>query len=370
MSKERASLLFVDDEETVLAGIRRLLFGETQTWDMTFAASVDEALQTLAEEDIDVVIADIMMPGRDGFDLLREMRGSERTKDVPVVMLTGVAEDDIKSLACFQGATDLLTKPVSRVELLARIRSVLRLRELTETLDQKVGARTRELQHRELDVVWRLAQAGEYHDEFLGSHVTRVGCYSMLLARGLGLPGDFANRIFRAAPLHDVGKIGIPEDILRKPGRLTREERRLMEKHCEIGADILRREPKGQGMLLWYAEQDSPREWTRDDNPLLQMAVSIALGHHERWDGHGYPAKRAGEDIPVEARIAHLADVYDALIFKRPYKPALPEEEVLSIIRDGAGRQFDPLICRIVEDLVEPLREIRMEFCDETCAAS
>jgi response regulator RpfG family c-di-GMP phosphodiesterase len=323
--------------------------------------------------DFDVVIADIGMPERDGFNLLAELREGERTKDLPVVMLTGLGDDDLKCLALNQGATDLLSKPVSFEDLMARIRSVLRLkscqdelRQLNDTLQRKVVERTRELEDSRIDIIWRLAKAGEYRDEATGDHIARVGCYSRLLGKEMNLPEPFVEMLFLTAPLHDIGKIGIPDSILLKPGKLSPQERSLMQRHSAIGAEILRQEPRGQRLLLSFAAGETRSQWMGKDNRLLDMAVSIAMGHHERWDGHGYPAGRSGDDIPVEAQIVALADVYDALCSIRPYRPAFPEREALAIMKTQSKGQFAPRVYHAFEKLVKPFRDVRAAFAAET----
>jgi putative two-component system response regulator len=365
-------LLFVDDEPNCLRSIERMLRGQRQVWEMQFVSGVREALEAVGANDFDVVISDVAMPGRDGFDLLGELRESEKTKDLPVVMLTGLGDDDLKCLALNQGATDLLAKPVSLEDLKARIRSVLRLkscqdelRQLNDTLQQKVTERTRELENSHIDILWRLAKAGEYRDEATGDHIARVGCYSRLLAKKMNLPETFVETIFLTAPLHDIGKIGIPDSILLKPGKLSPPERNLMQKHCAIGAEILRQEPRGQRLLMKLIGNESYLPWSGKDNRLLDMAVSVAMGHHERWDGRGYPARRAGDDIPVEAQIVALADVYDALCSSRPYRPAFPERKALAIMKTQSKGQFSPRVYHAFENLVKSFRSVRAAFAAE-----
>ena len=373
MRNGKKRLLFVDDESACLRAIERMLRGQRRVWEMHFVTGVQQALDAVEGTDFDLIIADIRMPERDGFDLLAELRKTERTRDLPVVMLTGLGDDDLKCLALNQGATDLLTKPILLEDLTARIRSVLRLkscqdelRQLNDALERKVAERTRELERSHIDILWRLAKAGEYRDEATGEHIARVGCYSRLLAKEMNLPETFVETIFLTAPLHDIGKIGIPDSILLKPGKLTPPERNLMQKHCAIGADILRQEPRGMRLLLGRADSETHAPGNGRDNRLLDMAVSIAMGHHERWDGHGYPARRSGDDIPLEAQIVALADVYDALCSARPYRPAFPERKALAILRAEAKGQFSPRVYHAFENLVKPFRAVRAAFAAET----
>lgn len=373
MKNGKKRLLFVDDEPNCLKAMERMLHGQRQVWEMHFVSSVREALEAVGENDFDMVISDVSMPEQDGFTLLAALREDEKTKDLPVVMLTGVGDDDLKCLALNQGATDLLSKPVSFEDLMARIRSVLHLkayqdelRQLNNTLERKVAERTRDLENSHIDILWRLAKAGEYRDEATGDHVARVGCYSRLLAKEMKLPETFVETVFLTAPLHDIGKIGIPDSILLKPGNLSPPERNLMQRHCSIGAEILRQEPRGQRMLMKLTENDTYSPWNGKDNRLLDMAVSVAMGHHERWDGMGYPAKRSGDDIPVEAQIVALADVYDALCSGRPYRPAFPESKALAIMKTQSKGQFAPKVYQAFENLVKPFRTVRAAFAAET----
>jgi putative two-component system response regulator len=209
-------------------------------------------------------------------------------------------------------------------------------------LEDQVRQRTAELERARLDMVWRLARAGELRDECTGNHVVRVGFYCRLAGERLGLDADLLERIFITSPLHDIGKIGIPDGILLKPEALTPRERQTIESHCELGADILARDVMGNQSLLQAYSELNPLTRTPGYHALLATAAEIARNHHERWDGDGYPRGLASEDIPISARIASVADVYDALVTERPYKEAFSHEEALAIIGEGRGTQFDP----------------------------
>jgi len=239
-------ILFVDDEKNILDGLRHQLYQQRKQWDMRFASSVDEALTLMASTPVDAVVTDVMMPGRDGFDLLKTLRQAEETKDIPVVILTGIADTNLKRKALDMGVTDLLAKPVMHEDLVARLRNMLnlkaqqdQLKSLNRSLEGKVRARTRELEHSRLDILWRLGKAAEYRDEQTGYHLIRVASYCKAIARKLRLDAEFTRMLFLSSPLHDVGKIGVPDGILLKPGKLTSEERAVIERHCEIGAKIL-----------------------------------------------------------------------------------------------------------------------------------
>lgn len=342
---------------------------------MAFAQSVDEALEYVRGGQVDVIITDFRMPGKSGLDLVESLKEIRGGADIPVVLLTGSDESDLKRRALEVGATDLLGKPVDREDLLARISSVLRLksyqdelRTLNATLERKVEERTAQLERSRLDVLWRLAKAGEYRDEGTGNHVIRVSHYSRVLAEQLGATRDFARTIFLTSPLHDIGKIGIPDAILLKPDRLEPEERVVMQKHCEIGARILQGDMGDDDRFRGWSDITAGVGAALDDNQLLSSAASVALGHHEKWDGSGYPRRLAGEDIPLEARVVAVADVYDALRSERPYKPAYSHEQVMEIMAPLVGAHFCPTVFRAFEQANEQLSSIREQFADQDSA--
>ncbi|MGA1825956.1 MAG: HD domain-containing phosphohydrolase [bacterium] len=368
----KKKILFVDDEPGFLDGIRRVLHGERHEWDLTFAYSVDEALAKAKEISFDGIVSDINMPVKDGLTLLKALRECETTREIPVVVLTGKGDADLKRRALDLGATDLLSKPINREDLIARIRSILklkdyqdRLKKQNEDLDQKVIERTKELDASRLEIILRLGKASEYRDEETGNHVIRVACYSRALARQLGMSPAFMDMIFLAAPLHDVGKIGIPDRILLKPGKLTSEEIAVMKSHCTIGAEILLYDPKSVRAIIEWQNRSSLLKKERAENPILKMASVIALSHHERWDGSGYPKGLAGEEIPIEARILSLADVYDALRSKRPYKPSFTEEETINIIHDETGTHFDPKVSAAFDQVTQEFRNVLEQFSEK-----
>jgi len=366
-------ILFVDDEPNVLKGIERMLHSQRDEWVLNSAQSVDAALDLTAKAAFDAVVSDISMPGKDGFELLRILHESDTTKDIPVIILTGNKEHSLKRRALEMGATDLLNKPVTREDLLARLRSVLRLKSYQDDLkahnnllEQKVRERTAELEESRLDIILRLGKAAEYRDEETGNHILRVGCYCRVLAEELGMTPDFIEMIFLTSPLHDIGKIGIPDNILLKPGKLTLDERSIMQEHCAIGAQLLSEEINS--LHLFLVEREAvPREKrpAGKDNPLLQMASTIALTHHEKWDGSGYPNGLAGQAIPLVARIVAVADIYDALRSMRPYKPSCSEEETRKIMKDECRKHFDPLVFAAFEKTTKDFTLINDHYSDK-----
>ncbi|MBI1334875.1 MAG: response regulator [Armatimonadetes bacterium] len=322
-------ILVVDDDATNIHFLKRLLdIGGYD--DIRTASSGREALLEGASYDPDLILLDLQMPEMDGYEVLRVMRPLRNSGVyLPILVFTADATHSARKKALELGASDFLTKPGDATEILLRVKNFLTMRfwskELNERnidLEERVRARTRELEESHRDVIHRLARAGEYRDDDTGHHTRRVGELSARIATALRLPTDTVKLIQLAALLHDLGKIGIPDSILLKPGRLTEEEFRQMQQHCMAGASIL-----AQG-----------------NTPLLQMAEKIAAHHHERYDGSGYPSGLRGEEIPIEARIVSVADVFDALTHERPYKKAWDRESAKAEILSQKGRQFDPQV--------------------------
>lgn len=322
-----ARILVVDDEEMNLRLLRRILERDGYTNIRTTAIG-SEVLQIVEEYDPDLVLLDLHMPQPDGFAILRSL-GPLLTGAgyLPVLVLTGDGSSESKRGALSTGARDFLFKPFDGAEVLLRIRNLLETRFLYRTLENqnslletRVEARTSELQRSQAEILERLARAAEIRDDDTGRHTKRVGDLSALLAETLAMGPRATDLVRRAAPLHDVGKIGIPDSILLKPGPLTMDEIRIMRTHTVIGAQIL---SGGQSELMILAER-------------------IALNHHERWDGQGYPNNIAGSAIPIEARIVAVSDCVDALTHSRPYRPAWPVSEVLEKVQSDGGTHFDP----------------------------
>lgn len=364
-------ILFVDDEQNFLDGMRRMLQTQDGTWDTDFIANAYAAFDQICKTGYDTVVSDIKMPCMDGFELLEKIRNTEWTKDIPVLILTGSNENHLKQRALDLGATDLLNKPVNREDLIARLKSMLRLKsyqdEITAQnalLERKVRERTLELEESRLDIIWRLAKMAEFRDYDTGNHIVRVGYYCRVIAGALGLEQEYIETLFMTSPLHDIGKIGIPDNILLKPGKLSPEEFEVMQKHCAIGAEMLQPDCKCKDAFLLERGLHIYTTPRNGNNPLLKMASTIALSHHERWDGTGYPSGLAGDKIPTESRIVALSDVYDALCSVRPYKPAFTEEESLAIIRDEAGTHLDPVVYAAFEKSIDKLRSIRIQLSD------
>jgi putative two-component system response regulator len=370
----RKKVLFVDDEPNFLAGLRRMLRGQRDQWDFFFAGGVDEALELVKRERIDTIVSDVNMPRKTGFDLLTELKANDRTKDIPVIILTGNAENDLKRRGLDLGAADLLNKPVNMEDLTARVRSALRIKEYEDLLrqqnailEEKVLERTAALEHSRQDIIWRLAKAGEFRDQDTGDHVLRVAACSRALAEAMGLDTHFCRALFITSPLHDIGKIGVPDGILFKPGKLTHDERQFMQRHCEMGAAILLEVPQ-DGKTTVAGEAFAIGAGTSPMNggdELRLLAAEIAMTHHERWDGAGYPRGLFENEIPISGQIVAIADVYDALRSVRAYKPAFTVAETVETMRAARGTHFAPEVFAAFEGVIEVFETIRREFAEQ-----
>ncbi|MDR7486057.1 MAG: response regulator [Armatimonadota bacterium] len=324
--RRRARILIVDDQEANVRLLESLLkqAGYVHLEGLTDPRRVEDVY---AEFRPDLILLDLMMPHRDGFQVMHALQGLiSPTTYLPILVLTADVTLPTRQKALAAGAKDFLVKPSDATEVLLRIENLLETRSLhlqlqdqNRTLEGKVAERTRQLEEAHIEVLERLALAAEYRDDDTGQHTRRVGATCAEVARILGLPDDLIEFLRRAAPLHDVGKIGIPDAILLKPGRLTPQEFEVVKAHTTIGARIL-----SGGRF-----------------PLLQLAEEIAHDHHERWDGTGYPRGLAGKEIPIEARIVAVADAFDAMGNDRPYRRALSPDETWEVLWEGAGAQWD-----------------------------
>jgi response regulator RpfG family c-di-GMP phosphodiesterase len=374
MTKQR--ILFVDDDHHFREGLRLTLRSYQKEWDIAFAESVDDALTQARRIVPDVIVSDINMPRRSGLDLLVELKNDPVLRKLPVIILTGNAELDLKRKALDLGATDLLNKPFHREDLFARLRNALRLksyedqlRDHNQKLEDAVQERTRELERSKRGILWRLAKAGEFRDEETGHHVARVACASQLVANAMGIDEVLTEAIFLTSPLHDIGKIGVSDSILLKPGPLTDEEMEIMRTHCMIGAAILLETPSGFGDF-GEAFLGTDHDKGIEADVLLQTASEICLTHHERWDGEGYPHHLAGDAIPIAGRIVAISDVYDALRSERPYKKAFSVDKALNIIQETRGTHFDPDVCDAFTSIQGDIEEMRLKLAEPVPAAS
>ena len=324
---QRPRLLLVDDEPTNLQVLRHILQADYR---LLFATDGERALQVAREQRPDLVLLDIMMPNMDGYAVCCALKADAATASIPVIFITALDDSQDETAGFDVGGVDYLTKPVSPPVVRARVRTHLSL------------VRMEELRETRLQIVQRLGRAAEYKDNETGMHVIRMSHFSQLLALAAGCSPAWAEDLLNAAPMHDVGKIGIPDAVLRKPGPLDADEWATMRRHPEIGAEIIGEYPSG----------------------VLQLAREIALAHHEKWDGSGYPRGLAGEAIPLSARIVAIADVFDALTTRRPYKEPWPVQEAMNHIAAQAGKHFDPALVALFAPLLPQLLEIRARWAE------
>ena len=328
MLSRPARILAVDDEPTNLQLLRQIL---QEQYGLLFAKDGERALQLAQQERPDLILLDVMMPGMTGYDVCRRLKRVEATAAIPIIFVTALA-DTADELTGFEaGAVDYISKPVSPPIVKARVRTHLSL------------VRMDELRETRLQIVQRLGLAAEYKDNETGLHVIRMSHYARLLGLAAGMNEQQADDLLHAAPLHDVGKIGIPDRILQKPGKLDPDEWRIMQSHVTIGANIIGQHERG----------------------VLAMAHRIALSHHEKWDGSGYPSGLAGEAIPLEGRIVAVADVFDALTSVRPYKKAWSLEEALQYLRDNRDKHFQPALVDLFMTLIPQVREIMQRWAEQ-----
>lgn len=323
----RPRLLLVDDEPTNLQVLRGILQADYR---LLYARDGATALKLAREELPDLVLLDVMMPGMSGHAVCRALKSDVATAGMPVIFVTALADAGDETQGFDAGAVDYIVKPVSPPVVRARVRNHLSL------------VRLDELKASRLEIVQRLGRAAEYKDNETGQHVLRMSHYAQALALAVGFDPRDAEDLLHAAPMHDVGKIGIPDHILRKPQGLTPEEWAVMRTHANIGADII----------------------GRHDSGVLHIAARIALRHHEKWDGSGYPDGLAGTAIPLEARIVAIADVFDALTSVRPYKAAWSVEDAVALLEREAGRHFDPALVPAFVAILPQVLAIRERFAD------
>jgi len=324
---EKQSLLLVDDEPTNLRVLRTVL---QEQYRLLFAKSGEEALQLLQKEQPDLILLDVMMPGLTGFDVCARLKANPVTSAIPVIFVTALKDEMDETKGFELGAVDYITKPISPAVVRARVKTHLSL------------VQAQELKQTRLQVIQRLGRAAEYKDNETGLHVMRMSHYAQVIALAYGFSEQKAEDLLHAAPMHDIGKIGIADNILLKPGKLTADEYKEMQKHPLIGAEII----------------------GDCDSDLLKMAKAVALYHHEKWDGSGYPFGLSGEQIPIEARIVALSDVFDALTSARPYKQAWTIEETLQHIRAQKGQHFEPVLVDLLEQNLQHILEIKQRWAE------
>ncbi|ARU57423.1 response regulator receiver-modulated signal transduction phosphohydrolase [Oleiphilus messinensis] len=325
---QKSSILIVDDEPANLRLLKKILGSDYR---LVFAKNGVEAIRLAGEMAPSLVLLDVMMPDMTGFDVCKTLKENPETRLIPVIFVTALDAEHDEALGFEVGGVDYITKPVSGAIVKARVKTHLSL------------VQSDELRRTRLQIIQRLGKASEFKDNETGMHVVRMSHYSRILGLAYGLNEEEADNLLNAAPMHDIGKIGIPDSIMLKPGKLTNEEFDVMKTHPEIGAEII-------------GEVDSD---------LLILAKSVALTHHEKWDGSGYPNRLAGEDIPLEGRIVAVADVFDALTSKRPYKEPWTIEETVDFMKSQSGKHFEPKLITLLEDCLDQILEIKSTWRDE-----
>jgi len=346
-----ATLLIIDDQEPNVHLLKRILQVEGFT-QVVSTTDPREALALYQQHQPDLVLLDLNMPYLDGFAVLDQLKSAPATLAPNVLILTAQSEASIRIRALQSGARDFLSKPFDRQEVTSRIRNLLEnhllqkeLHNQNKNLEALVEQRTAQVKETQIEALATLGKAAEFRDNETGMHVVRVGQITRLLAKAAGLDESMQEMLFLAAPMHDIGKIGIPDGVLLKPGKLDPDEWAIMLTHAAKGAEILR----GQTA------------------PVMALASEIAISHHEKWDGSGYPNGLAGEAIPLSGRLVAIADVFDALTSVRPYKKAWPLEEVYAFFQEQSGKHFDPNLIALLERNWTAMIDIKTRFAD-TCA--
>ena len=347
MKNHKWRVLIVDDEPNNLKLLGQILQDKYQ---LSFATDGKKALDAVRTLKPDIILLDIMMPEMDGYETCRRLKADPETSTIPIIFITAMGEIEDEHRGFEVGAVDYITKPVSVPIVQARVRTHLALYDQNLVLEEMVQQRTMELRKAlqkleiySLDSIHRLTRAAEYKDEETGAHIQRMSQYSAVVARQMGLAENVINSILYAAPMHDVGKIGIPDSILLKPGKLTADEWEIMKKHTTFGGKILK------GAKAGY----------------LKLGEVIAMTHHEKWDGSGYPKGLKGKKIPKIGRIIAIADVFDALTSKRPYKEPFSIEKSFAIIEEGRGSHFDPAVVEAFFAIKDEILSIKENYKDE-----
>ncbi len=351
MAKQQR-ILAVDDDERNLKLMHAMVTREG--YDCKCVEDGAAALVAAQEYNPDLMLVDVMMPQMDGFELTRRIKSNDKTRNIPIILVTALADRDSRLKGLEAGAEEFVNKPVDAMELSIRLRNLLRLKEYSdflvhhnELLEVQVRARTDALWKTRLEVVRSLGRAAEFRDNETGMHIVRMSKYSQLMAEAVGLGYERAELILHASPMHDIGKVGIPDPILLKPGKLNAEEWEIMKTHTTIGYNILSAE---------YSSE------------LMETAKMIAVSHHEKWDGSGYPYGLKGKDIPIEARIVALADVFDALTSERPYKKAWSVEDAMCEMNKQRDRHFDSGLVDVFEEILPDVLSVRELHADERVA--
>jgi len=349
MPLKRSLVVIVDDQSTGRQILKQIIRDIDSNIDVKVFSSPVDALECIQSRTPDLILTDYKMPGMDGVQFIREVRATSSCRDVPVVVVTVIEELTVRYQALDAGATDFLTRPIDQYECRVRCKNLLKMRQQQKIinnrakwLEEQVALGTREIKARERETLLRLAKAGEYRDEGTGNHVLRIARYSRLIAESLQLSERDCDEIELAASMHDIGKVGIPDRILLKEGPLDEQEIKIVREHPDIGHEILK---------------DSPSRY-------ISLGAEVALSHHEKYDGTGYPKGLKGDTIPLSGRIVAVADVFDALTTRRPYKEAWPTEDALEYIRNSSGSHMDPRVVEAFLSSLDKVIQIQHELSD------
>ncbi len=342
------TILIVDDTPENIDVLSSIL---NETYKIKFSINGMKALKIArSDQPPDLILLDIDMPGMDGYQVCKELKGNPATQRIPIIFVTAKTEDEDQEKGFQLGGVDYITKPVSPVIVKARVSTHLALFDQNQILEKKVQERTEQLKSAfetikksSLDTIHRLSMAAEFKDEDTAAHIIRMSHYSAIVAGRMGLDSDFVESILHSAPMHDIGKIGTPDRILLKPGKLTSDEWKIMKQHTINGSKIL----------------------AGTDAGFIKLGEEIALTHHEKWDGSGYPQGLEQKKIPLAGRIVAIADVFDALTSKRPYKEPFSLERSYKIIQDGRGRHFDPDVVDVFFDALDEILKVKDTYKDD-----
>jgi len=347
---KKHTLLVVDDMPENIDIIREILKNDYR---LIATTKGEQAFKLACSKNPDLILLDIMMPDIDGYTICKTLKADERTKNIPVFFTTALNSEADETKGLSLGAADYITKPFCMPIVRERIKLQLELKRHRDRLEDLVAQRTRELSETQKLVIYLLGLASEYRDTETGMHIKRMSHYCHLIYSRIGRSEKECKRILDASPMHDVGKIGIPDSILLKPGKLTKEEFEIMKQHTVIGKRIL----SGQ-------DATGKTVFPSVDSPLISMAVSIAHTHHEKWDGTGYPKQLTKEEIPIEGRVAAIADVFDALTSERPYKKPWPVEEAMDEMIKLQGKSFDPDLIDAFVSILPEILAVKAQFTD------
>ncbi len=343
MDKGTKTILIVDDATDNLDVLSGIL---SPYYIIKATTSGERALEVACSEyqKIDLILLDVMMPKLDGYAVCKQLKQDVKTKSIPVIFVSALNEVTNETAGFQLGAVDYIVKPVVAEIVLARVQTQLALADQNHALEKLVQQRTMELERSRFEIIKRLGRAAEFKDNETGMHVVRMSHYAAVLAKAIGLNEAEAHLLLHASPMHDIGKIGVPDQILLKPSKLNEEEWMTMKKHPKIGCEII----------------------GEDESDLLNMAATVALTHHEKWDGSGYPNGLVAENIPLVGRIVALADVFDALTTVRPYKNAWPVAEATALIKEQSAKHFDPKLVEVFFKVLPEILQIKDRYAENS----